>query len=219
MAIKLSEVNGVSNSTNLKYVADEESEKNDIPAEDKIQGTEVLVIESGKTYKMNSNGEWILKSGSGGGSGSGLPAVTVADNGDVLTVVNGAWDKAAPSGGNENAAWSAMMKHMVFADPEPVSNRALDIYVLCSDGLLQGSWQIESDAETGDWRYSFGEWINDPEYPVPNYENYTATLEYNLGLILEAAFSKTHDVDRMYCQTPIIVCRKYPIIYPWDLDR
>lgn len=28
-----------------------------------------------------------------------LPSVTDADNGDVLTVVDGAWDKAAPSGG------------------------------------------------------------------------------------------------------------------------
>lgn len=35
----------------------------------------------------------------GGGGGSDLPAVTAADNGDVLTVVNGAWGKAAPSGG------------------------------------------------------------------------------------------------------------------------
>lgn len=37
--------------------------------------------------------------GDSGGGGSGLPAVTAADNGDVLTVVNGAWDKATPSGG------------------------------------------------------------------------------------------------------------------------
>ena len=28
-----------------------------------------------------------------------LPAVTSEDNGDVLTVVDGAWDKATPSGG------------------------------------------------------------------------------------------------------------------------
>ena len=34
-----------------------------------------------------------------GGGGSGLPAVTSDDNGDVLTVVNGEWDKAAASGG------------------------------------------------------------------------------------------------------------------------
>lgn len=30
--------------------------------------------------------------------GSSLPSVSSTDNGDVLTVVNGAWDKAAPSG-------------------------------------------------------------------------------------------------------------------------
>lgn len=34
------------------------------------------------------------KSAGGGGGGSSLPDVTAADNGDVLTVVNGAWDKA-----------------------------------------------------------------------------------------------------------------------------
>lgn len=35
----------------------------------------------------------------GGGSGSSLPAVTSDDNGKLLTVVEGAWDKADPSGG------------------------------------------------------------------------------------------------------------------------
>lgn len=35
----------------------------------------------------------------GGGGGSSLPEVSAADNGDVLTVVEGAWAKAAPSGG------------------------------------------------------------------------------------------------------------------------
>lgn len=34
------------------------------------------------------------KAGSGGGSGSSLPAVTSDDNSKLLTVVNGAWDKA-----------------------------------------------------------------------------------------------------------------------------
>lgn len=32
-------------------------------------------------------------------NGGNLPAVTSADNGDVLTVVSGEWAKAAPSGG------------------------------------------------------------------------------------------------------------------------
>ena len=35
----------------------------------------------------------------GGGGGSSLPEVSADDNGDVLTVVEGEWAKAAPSGG------------------------------------------------------------------------------------------------------------------------
>ena len=35
--------------------------ENDIPDENKIQGTEILVIENGKTYRMNSDLEWIEK--------------------------------------------------------------------------------------------------------------------------------------------------------------
>ena len=38
---------------------------------------------------------------SGGGGGSNLPEVTNDDNGNVLTVVNGTWDKAAPQGGED----------------------------------------------------------------------------------------------------------------------
>lgn len=43
----------------------------------------------------------ILKKVGGEQSGGELPEVTSADNGDVLTVVEGAWAKAAPSGGNK----------------------------------------------------------------------------------------------------------------------
>ena len=37
----------------------------------------------------------------GGGGGSSLPSVTSADNGDVLTVVEGEWAKAEPSGASD----------------------------------------------------------------------------------------------------------------------
>ena len=61
MAIKLLTVNGVENERIVKYIVDIETEKNDIPDSDKVQGTEIFVIEGGKTYKMNSNTEWIEK--------------------------------------------------------------------------------------------------------------------------------------------------------------
>lgn len=50
------------------------------------------------------NQTWIEQSGggSGGGGGSSLPSVTTADNGKVLTVVEGAWDKADASGGGDD---------------------------------------------------------------------------------------------------------------------
>jgi len=43
--------------------------------------------------------EMILKIAAAQPSGNVLPAVTATDNGDVLTVVEGAWGKATPSGG------------------------------------------------------------------------------------------------------------------------
>lgn len=87
MAIKLSKVNGINNNRDLIYIVDEENEKNNIPDQDKVQGTEVIVVEDGKTYKMNSSGEWIQKSGSNGGGGSGSSILinkTITSNGTYI---------------------------------------------------------------------------------------------------------------------------------------
>ena len=61
MAIKLLSVNGIENSRIVKYIVDTEDEKDNIPEEDKVQGTEVLVIEENVNYRMNSDGEWVKK--------------------------------------------------------------------------------------------------------------------------------------------------------------
>ena len=100
MAIKLLTVNDVYNIREAKYLVDTEAEKDGIPEQDKVQGTQVLVIEGSKRYRMNSAGEWVemIQSGGGSSGGSDLPDVTTDDNGKVLGVVNGEWDKVdAPS--------------------------------------------------------------------------------------------------------------------------
>ena len=44
---------------------------------------------------QGTEAEWLESLKGGGGSGAGLPPVSPSDNGDVLTVVGGAWAKAA----------------------------------------------------------------------------------------------------------------------------
>lgn len=76
--------------------------KTDEKPTDVNNGDEFYVIDDGgKKYMFDAeNKQWHETSeGDGGGGGSSLPPVTAEDNGDVLTVVNGAWAKAAPSGG------------------------------------------------------------------------------------------------------------------------
>lgn len=82
MAVKLLAINDVYNIREVKYIVDEESEKNLIPDEDKVQGTKVLVIEGSKEYRMDSAGNWIEITTSGGGSGGvEVESLSVTKNG------------------------------------------------------------------------------------------------------------------------------------------
>lgn len=70
-----------------------------VPADDLLV---LNVVDTGKRY-VSFNGKWYEQPVSwsapaAGGGGGGLPEVTSDDNGDVLTVVEGVWGKAAPSG-------------------------------------------------------------------------------------------------------------------------
>lgn len=79
-----------------------------------------------------------------GGGGSALPEVTSADNGDVLTVVEGEWAKAAPSCGD------VFIVHKVY--DEIIDNARLDkTWTEIDDALASGKavtvLEYEKDAE------------------------------------------------------------------------
>lgn len=50
----------------------------------------------GEDYVLDKVGGWVIPGSGGGGGGSDLPDVTSADNGNVLGVVGGEWDKMNP---------------------------------------------------------------------------------------------------------------------------
>lgn len=136
MAVKLLAINDVYNIREAKYIVDEENEKNLIPEEDKVQGTRVLVIKGSKEYRMDSNKNWVLIKGEGGGDSS-LPEVSSTDNGKVLGVVNGEWDKmTAPGDGSGDAfLFEATITYDDLQDPHISTDLNLhDLFDAIEDG-------------------------------------------------------------------------------------
>ena len=63
-------------------------------------------LDTGNDYYYDEDeGDWSVMKTGGGGGGSSLPPVTEDDNGDVLSVVDGAWAKSEPKGGDWNASY------------------------------------------------------------------------------------------------------------------
>ena len=91
----------------------------------------------------------------GGGGGSDLPAVSAADNGDVLTVVNGAWDKAAPGGGGGG---SSVL--VVNTSEGTCDKTAAEMYSAVLNGIVyikeDNVYYLVNSAENEDDAYNFG---------------------------------------------------------------
>lgn len=103
-----------------------------------------------------------------GGGGSDLPAVTSDDNGDVLTVVNGAWDKATPSGGGLpkiHISGGGLL-------PGSLVSTYDDILAIHQTGSAAMLW---SDNDSVDIVVL---------YPIPEYEDSGATIREYFGVVV-----------------------------------
>lgn len=87
-------------------------------------------------YPQNREEEYLnaIVENGGGGGGSSLPEVTADDNGDVLTVVEGAWEKAAPSGGGGVLIVDLTQDENTLV--YTAQKTAGEIYAACVNGLV-----------------------------------------------------------------------------------
>lgn len=100
MAIQLEKENSKFNIYEQHFLIDSESELQTLESEYTCRQGDKAELPDGSYYIRHSDdyqGEkWELAKSSGGGGGSDLPPVTSADNGDLLGVVNGTWNKTDP---------------------------------------------------------------------------------------------------------------------------
>lgn len=90
-------------------------------------------------------------------AGSGLPAVSATDNGDVLTVVEGAWAKAEPSGGGavviegtvsaEVTGFSFTMIGKTIGDLSALISAGKDIILKDDAGILYRLYRFNTGAK------------------------------------------------------------------------
>lgn len=107
------------------------------------------------------------------------------------------------------------MKEVTFVDFEVTGEHTIDVLITCSDGYALSSWECYYDPEIGEYHPHWNEWTSDEDLPaIPNLENYISTLEWNIGLILEAAYAETHDWSQAEnLPLPAIVCRSWKNVW------
>ena len=104
-----------------------------------------------------------------GGDRSILPEVTADDNGDVLTVVEGVWAAAAPSGGGSSSGCLVIGgTYDEGTDTYTLNKTWQEIFDAMSNGQFAYLFEREENGEITDWYVQSitHVWINtnDPEY-------------------------------------------------------
>lgn len=189
MAIKLLAINKRPNERIVKYIVDTEDEKNNIPAGDKVFGTEVEVIASGKTYRMGSDLSWTEisnGSGSGGSSGSNTQEIVIIEEQEIIGVESGG-------------------VYMAELDGMPFNN---DNITVTFDGIDYevAYWTYEAASEL----HYYGATIGDSGIDWSEYPFIIATDGYT-QLMLGVEDGNSHTIKISTVETPIIPVGTYEI--------
>ena len=144
------------------------------------EGSEATISDT--KYVLDKTNGWVLP----GQSGKELPAVTAEDDGDVLTVVSGAWGKAAPSGGGSGV----LVVTYIVTDTEneviSSSHTANEIYEHMANGGMAYAWVY---AQFGDGEIEIGR----PNY-VLRCESYEKTGNH-IDLYFSSGFLVSQEWD------------------------
>lgn len=117
----------------------------------------------------------------GGGSGSSLPAVTSDDNGKLLTVVDGAWDKAEASNNlvNIDATYTdsgtISFPNKTLGDLYELILENKEVVVFAKNGNKLKVFRVNSDTSNGVYKVFFTYTIESGKMKVENFsvENVT----------------------------------------------
>lgn len=182
MAIRLEKENSKLNINEQRFLIDSKTDLDTIEKDYVCGQGDRAELPDGSYYIRHSDeyqGEkWeLMRSSGGGGGGSDLPAVTSADNGKVLTVVNGTWDKAAPSLLIGHLSWSNADNQYIIDIPYEDASQALEngnpILISSKDGsaFVYSLNGIKGGAKVGAETLAFDYWHreNDEYFTVTSY--------------------------------------------------
>lgn len=148
-------------STWRKFIADTVDDIATLPVVPEVaSGSECYCSENGATYVLETDSDWVIKQKGSGGGSSSLPEVTNEDNGDILTVVNGEWNKAG----------SDVYVIHFYEDEETNKFITVETGQEIFDALLSGNFNQVYLVTKGDGQYEFEKWAWGSCFPIISWE-------------------------------------------------